>query len=59
MNADAYDGLDEDEETEDEEFNPHACLMKAAKKGNERAKDILGSKMARDILEKVSHVMHF
>ena len=46
--------FDDQEETDDERFNPQECLVMAAKKGNERARDILGSKMARSVLEQIA-----
>lgn len=52
MHGDVYD----DEDTDDEEFNPQECLVQAAKKGNERARDILGSKIAKSMLENITKV---
>lgn len=48
--------IEDEEDTDDERFNPQECLVAAAKKGNERARDILGSKMARNVLEKIAQV---
>lgn len=54
MNPDQY--YDDDEDTDDEKFNPQECLVKAAKRGNERARDILGSKIAKSMIENITKV---